>query len=56
MARNLPATVRRHTRSAVGGVPRGHDTLEPSDSEDEMEAESDLDNGDEEITSDGEDA
>ena len=32
------------------------DTLEPSDSEDEMEAESDLDNGDEEITSDGEDA
>ena len=28
------------------------DTLEPSDSEDEMEAESDLDNGDEEITSD----
>ena len=35
------------------------DTLEPSDSEDEMEAESDLDNGDEEITdlvSDGENA
>ena len=32
------------------------DTLEPSDSEDEMEAESDLDNGDEEITSDGEGA
>ena len=32
------------------------DTLEPSDSEDEMEVESDLDNGDEEITSDGEDA
>ena len=32
------------------------DTLEPSDSEDEMEAESDLDNGDEEITSEGEDA
>ena len=35
------------------------DTLEPSDSEDEMEAESDLDNGDEEVTdlvSDGEDA
>ena len=29
------------------------DTLEPSDSEDEMEAESDLDNGDEEVTSDG---
>ena len=26
------------------------DTLEPSDSEDEMEAESDLDNGDDEIT------
>ena len=26
------------------------DTLEPSDSEDEMEAESDLDNGDEENT------
>ena len=35
------------------------DTLEPSDSEDEMEAESALDNGDEEITdlvSDGENA
>ena len=32
------------------------DTLEPSDSEDEMEAESDLDNGDEEISTDGEPA
>ena len=53
---------RRRLRLAAGALAEAAylgDTLEPSDSEDEMEAESDLDNGDEEITdlvSDGENA
>ena len=49
----------RSLRLAAGALAEAAylgDTLEPSDSEDEMEVESDLDNGDEEITSDGEDA
>ena len=55
-------TASKSLRLAAGALAEAAylgDTLEPSDSEDEMEAESDLDNGDEEITdlvSDGENA